>query len=104
MTEVDTTVRATDRLLSRRIAVLMRWGTLTATVLLIAGAILVWCTLALASSVAVVAGCGVLILLPVIRLLLMLISFARRADKPYMGITVLVLVFILTSAVTGMIL
>lgn len=99
-----TSIGAKDRLLSRRIAVLMRWGTLTASILLIGGALLAWGGVASTSSVVIIGGCAVLILLPLFRLLLMLTDFARRADKPYVGITALVIILILAAATTGMIL
>jgi len=95
---------AGDRALSRRIVALMRWGTLAASILLVGAAVLTWAGMASAASVAGVAGSGAFILLPLLRLLLMLSHFGRRTDRPYLGITALVIVLVLTSAITGMLL
>lgn len=91
-----------DSGLRRRIATLMRWGTAAASVFFIAGALLGWAGAAVASTAGVVAGCGVLILLPFVRLLLMLGAFARRRDGLYVGITTLVITLVVTSAATGL--
>lgn len=95
---------AGDRLLAHRIAVLMRWGTLTTSVLLVGGALLTWGGITPASSVVVVTGCAILVALPLLRLLLMLVDFARRADKSYVGIVFLVITLIAATAATGTIL
>jgi uncharacterized membrane protein len=79
----------------------MRWGTLMASVLFIGGALLAWGGVASASSAVVIAGCAVLILLPFLRLILMLMDFARRADNPYVGVVILVIILILAAATTG---
>lgn len=92
---------ARDRLLSRRIEVLMRWGTLMASILLIGGALMAWGGMASASPAVVIAGCAALILLPFLRLILMLIDFARRADNTYVGVVILVIILILAAATTG---
>jgi hypothetical protein len=99
-----TSTSAEDRTLSRLIAGLMRWGTLTSTTLLVGGAIFAWAGRATASTALVASGCGALILLPILRLLLMLIAFARRADKVYVAITVVVVTLILATAMTGLLL
>lgn len=100
MTET-TKARVQDRLLSSRIAILMRWGTLVASGLLSAGVGLDWIGQPRASAVLVVAGCVTLILLPVLRLAVMLGTYKRNRDHPYVAITVLVMFLIAGSAVTG---
>lgn len=99
----ETCIDAGDRLLAHRIAVLMRWGTLATSVLLVGGALLAWGGMAPASSMVVVTGCAILVALPVLRLLLMLVDFARRADPSYVGIVLLVITLIAITAATGMI-
>lgn len=91
-----------DRQLRHRIATLMRWGTAAASVLFVTGALLGWAGAAVASMAGVVAGCGILVLLPFARLLLMLGAFARRRDGLYVGITTLVIALVVTSAATGL--
>ncbi|MDX2969722.1 DUF1634 domain-containing protein [Kribbella solani] len=87
-----------DRPLARQVVVLMRGGTLACVVLLIAGTILTWCDRDQIARVAITAGCAVLISLPVLRLLLMLHAFKRRADNIYTAITILVIAIIATTA------
>lgn len=98
-----TCIDAGDRLLTHHIAVLMRWGTLTTSVLLVCGALLAWGGLAPASSVLIATGCANLVALPLLRLVLMLVDFARRADTPYVGIVLLVIILIVVTAATGVI-
>ena len=69
--------------------------------LLVGAALLTWSGMASAATVAGIGGCGVLVLLPVLRLLLMLSHFGRRADRTYVGITALVIILVLSSAMTG---
>lgn len=91
-----------DRRLKGRIATLMRAGTLIATFTFVAGALLGWTGASVASTTAVIAGCGVLVALPIARLFVMIGSFARRKDTLSLGITGLVIVLILVSATTGL--
>lgn len=90
-----------DRPLSRRIAVLMRVGTIIAAVLLGAGVALGAVGAQLANTLLLVAGCMTLVLLPVARLLLMAGHFART-DKLFLWISVLVLALVITGAAVGL--
>lgn len=80
--------------LESRLAVLLQYGTAGATVLIALG-------LALSHPPTVVAGIGLLIALPVARLVVMLLAFLRARDHRFAAITATVLVVIMASLATG---
>lgn len=92
--------RDPDRALSRRIAVLMKAGTVIAAVLLSAGVLLGVIGVGLASTALLNAGCATLVLLPVARLLLMAGQFART-DRLFLWVSLLVLALVISGAVVG---
>lgn len=94
-------VQDQDQTLARRIAVLMRIGTVLAAVLLSAGAILGGVGAQPVSTALLIAGCTTLVLLPVARLLLMAGHFAR-ADGLFLRISVLVLALVIAGAAVGL--
>ncbi|MGW3549176.1 hypothetical protein ACWDHH_15610 [Janibacter hoylei] len=82
----------------------MRIGTVIASALLVAGAAVAYVQPGLTSKILLTGGCGLLVLLPVIRLAMMTGHFARLTDKGFAVITVAVLVLVIASGVVGMVL
>lgn len=92
-----------DRPLPRRIAVLFRIGLGLSSVLLVVGVVLRVLDTGAVGHGLVIAGCAVLILLPVLRLLLMVDHFGRRRNRTYLLISGLVLGLVAVAAVIGLI-
>ncbi|GAA1720304.1 hypothetical protein GCM10009809_15060 [Isoptericola hypogeus] len=90
-----------DEALARRIAVLMRVGTATGTGLLVAGVACLGAGAHRPSAVSLVAGCSVLVLLPLVRLVMMLDDFARRADTRFVVLTAVVIGLVVAGAAVG---
>ncbi|GMA42182.1 hypothetical protein GCM10025883_42270 [Mobilicoccus caccae] len=82
----------------------MRVGTVVAAFLLTGGAVLLSTQMVGAATVLLAGGCGLLILLPVIRLAMMAIHFARLTDKRFVLITIAVVTFVFMGGVVGVVL
>lgn len=105
MTQHTTTSTVTeDRRLALSIATLMRIGTVIASALLVAGATIAYLLPGLTATILLTGGCGLLVLLPVIRLAMMTGHFVRLTDKGYVVITIAVLVLVIASGVVGLVL
>lgn len=103
MTEPIATETVTkDRRLAASIATVMRIGTTVASALLVAGTVLASLLPGPAVTTLLAAGCGLLVLLPVIRLAMMTGHFARLADTSYVLITLAVLALVIAGGVIGM--
>lgn len=94
-------MQAQDRALARRIAVLMRVGTVVAAVLLSGGVLVGAIGAQPVSTVLLVTGCATLVLLPIARLMLMAGHFART-DRHFLWISLLVLVLVISGAAVGL--
>ncbi|MGC5257147.1 DUF1634 domain-containing protein [Gordonia sp. DT218] len=94
-------ITTNDQRLAGRLATLMRVGTVSIAMLLVAGTVCSWTDADVAATILLSAGCGLLVLLPVVRLVMMVDHFARSADKPFVVITALVLVLIAAGALIG---
>lgn len=90
-----------DDRLAGHIAVLMRAGTITASVLLAVGGLCTYLVTGPAGTVLLTAGCGVLIGLPVIRLAMMTGHFSRLGDRTFTIITLTVLMLVIAGGVAG---
>ncbi|HXH35444.1 MAG TPA: hypothetical protein VNJ54_13730 [Plantibacter sp.] len=95
------TAHEDERALARRIAVLMRIGTSMAAVLLTIGVTLLGAGAQTPGRGLITAGCAVLVLLPVARLVQMASHYAHT-DKVFMLVSLLVLALVVTGAVTGL--
>lgn len=82
----------------------MRVGTVIASALLVAGAAFAYLVPGLAATILLTGGCGLMILLPVIRLAMMAGHFARLGDTGFVVISVVVIGLVLGGGVVGMIL
>jgi len=102
MREAGTAV-TTDRRLAERVAVMLRIGTVVSAMLLAAGAVAGYERAGPAATILLAGGCGVLLLLPVIRLAMMAGHFARLADRRFVAVTLTVLLLVLAGAVTGLV-
>lgn len=98
------TTAGPDRQLAGRIATLMRIGTAIAAALLTAGAVVAVVRPGSAATILLTAGCALLVLLPVIRLAMMAGHFVRLADRPFVAITLAVIVLVMISGVVGIVL
>ncbi|MDQ6523742.1 hypothetical protein RB608_09040 [Nocardioides sp. LHD-245] len=92
---------AADQALAGRIATLMRVGTAGASALLVAGACLRPAGATGIATVLLGSGCGLLVLLPVLRLVLMAGHFARLAERSYATISLVVLALVIAAVVVG---
>lgn len=104
MTLHTTTAASTvteDRRLALRIAELMRIGTVIASALLVAGAAVAYLQPGLTATILLTGGCGILVLLPVIRLAMMTSHFARLTDKGFVIITLGVLALVIAGGAVG---
>lgn len=104
MTQSTVTQAADDKTMARRIATMMRLGTAVASVLLVVGAILAYTDARLAGTVLLAGGCGLLVVLPIIRLVMMAGHFARHAERHFTAITLAVLALILIGGAAGLVL
>ncbi|MBC7302125.1 MAG: hypothetical protein H5T78_14370 [Nocardia sp.] len=106
MTPSHTTevIAAADQRLARNIAALMRTGTAVAAGLLAGGAVCGYTQAGVVAVVLLAGGCGILILLPVVRLVMMAGHFVRLADTRFVITTVAVLVLVATGGVLGVVL
>ncbi|MFF1539157.1 hypothetical protein ACFVWL_03735 [Microbacterium sp. NPDC058269] len=100
------TTADSDRALARRIAVLMRVGTLVAALLLSSGVVLSGGEVPGVGArqfgtVLLMIGCTMLVLLPVARLLLMAAHFART-DRLFLWVSVLVLALVVAGGALGL--
>lgn len=106
------TTADSDRALARRIAVLMRVGTLVAALLLSVGVLLSGGVVLSGGevpgvgarqfgTVLLMIGCAMLVLLPVARLLLMTAHFART-DRLFLWVSVLVLALVVAGGALGL--
>lgn len=102
MTQSTTTRTTDDETMARRIATMMRLGTAAASVLLVVGAILAYTNAGLAGTILLAGGCGLLIVLPIIRLVMMAGHFARHAERHFITITLAVLALILIGGAAGL--
>ena len=71
MTQSTVTRATDDEIMARRIATMMRLGTAVVSVLLVVGAILAYTDAGSAGTVLLAGGCGLLVVLPIIRLVMM---------------------------------
>lgn len=92
-----------DLLLARRIATLLRCGTIVAAVLFAAGAVLMVLHPGAATWL-LTAGCAVLVALPVVRLLVMTGHFARLRLRWLVAASVAVLALVVAGALSGLLL
>jgi uncharacterized membrane protein len=90
-----------ERSLARRIAVLMRVGTVIAAVLLVIAVVLLSLGQQQIGMALAAAGCATLVLLPVARLVLMARHFAR-GDRLFTLVSLLVLALVITGTVTAL--
>lgn len=90
-----------DGALARRIAVILRVGTVVAAALLSGGAVLSAFGAQQLGTVLLIAGCATLVLLPVARLLLMADHFART-DKLFLWVSLAVLALVIAGAAVGL--
>jgi uncharacterized membrane protein len=90
-----------DRRLAGRIAMLMRVGTVAAAVLLSAGAVFLFFHVGTEAEVFLSGGCAILVLLPMIRLVMMTVHFART-NKPFVPVSVLVILFVFAGTAAGL--
>lgn len=105
MSPVDVATPDGDEHLARRIATVLRGGTALSVVLLCLGAVLgaldLYPTL---THVTLVAGCGVVVLTPVLRIVLMAGHFARRRIWWLAVTSAAVLALVAVSALAGLLL
>lgn len=92
---------ASDRRLARHIAALMRIGTLAGAILLAGGAIMGFTQVSNATTTLLIGGCGLLILLPVVRLIMMVGHYARWGDKRFALVALAVLCLVVAGGVLG---
>ncbi|WP_280418448.1 hypothetical protein [Nocardia carnea] len=99
----DTSGPASDRdaALAERLATLMRVGTASTTGLLIVGVVFRAAGAYQPSTIALVAGCGLLVLLPLLRLVVMLGDFARQADRQFVVWTAVVIGLVIAGGAMG---
>lgn len=90
-----------DRVLALRIALLMKFGTMAAAGLLSFGVVLLAFRVELATPV-LAAGCALLVLLPLVRLVLMATHFARFHDGVFALTALLVLALVIAGAAVGL--
>lgn len=103
MAQQNTTAQVNDdETMARRIATVMRLGTATASVLLVVGAIFAYTNAGLAGTILLAGGCGLLIVLPIIRLVMMAGHFARNSERRFTAITLAVLALILIGGAAGL--
>lgn len=95
---------AEDQALADRIAALMRVGTALASALLVAGVVLGSAQAAGAATILLGGGgCGLLVLLPVLRLVLMARHFLRHTEWSFAMITLAVLTLVIAAAAVGIV-
>ena len=97
------TAETAEQILAARIAVLMRLGTVVAAILLAVGTALWAAGQGRGAAVLLTGGCGLLVLLPVIRLVMMVDHFARRPQRVLVLAALAVLVLVLAGAVVGLV-
>jgi uncharacterized membrane protein len=88
--------------LERRLARLLRHGTWLACLVLAIGFALALLRPGSSGTAVMLGGIGLLILLPVLRVALMLVTFARERDYVFALVALTVLAIILAGAVLGM--
>ena len=100
----DTAAPASDRdaALAERLATLMRVGTASTTGLMIVGVVFRAAGAHQPSTIALVAGCGILVLLPLARLVVMLGDFARQADRRFVALTAVVIGLVIAGGAMGL--
>ncbi|MFD4405258.1 hypothetical protein ACFWPH_21095 [Nocardia sp. NPDC058499] len=91
-----------DAALAERLATLMRVGTASTTGLLVVGVVLRAAGAHQPSTIALVAGCGLLVLLPLVRLVVMLGEFARQADRRFVALTAAVIGLVIIGGAIGL--
>ncbi len=95
---------AADADLGRRIATMMRVGNAAVAVLLGLGAACGYLHAGLVTTLLLTAGCGLMILLPVIRLAMMAGHFTRLVDHRFLAVTLTVLALVVAGGMSGLVL
>ena len=98
-----TPTTAGDQRLAHRIAAMMRIGTAIAAALLVAGTGFEYGGLTLAAKALFIGGCGLLILLPALRLAMMARHYVRHAQRYFAAITLTVLTLVIAGVVLGIV-
>lgn len=104
MTQDTPSTMINDQPLASRIATLMRIGTVVASFLLTGGAVLLYTQMDRAATILLAGGCGLLILLPVVRLTMMAVHFTQLTDIRFVLITFAVVTFVIMGGVIGVVL
>lgn len=91
-----------DAALAERLATLMRVGTASTTAFLVVGVILRATGAQRPSTIALAAGCSVLVLLPLVRLVIMLGDYARQADRRFVAVTAVVIGLVIVGGAMGL--
>jgi uncharacterized membrane protein len=88
--------------LARRIAMLMRWGVVAATIILSIALVFDLLHASAPADVLAETGCVALVALPVIRLAIMAATFAKQRERTFATIAVAVIAISVASTVLGL--